>query len=112
MFAVNNESVVKGEAKVRITSVKLGWQEGAEMDSPRFVFKYVTEVMGTVANFTSEKTKPSYLKVQENGGNFYINIGLGAQVLVYKRPLSELQEENGCNTPVASQVRRQKESAQ
>ena len=76
-FAVNNESVVKGEAKVRITSVKLGWQDFTELEQPKFVFKYVSEVMGGVANFTSDKAKPSFLKVLENGGKFYLNIGLG-----------------------------------
>jgi hypothetical protein len=90
VFAVNSESVVKGEAKVRITSVKLGWQDCSELEQPKFLFKYVSEVIGTVANFTSDKMKPSYLRVLDNCGNFYLNIGLGSQVLVFKRPLSEL----------------------
>ena len=110
-FTVNNESVVKGDAKVRITSVKLGWSDNSELEQQKFVFKYVSEVMGTVANFNGDKLKPTFLRVLENGGEFYLNIGLGSQVLVFKRPLNELQAPSGCNTPPASQLKKTKESA-
>lgn len=58
-MAVNYESVLKLEPRVRLTTLKIGWQAdvnaateseiGQAAPYPRLVFKYVSEVLGQVA---------------------------------------------------------------
>ena len=94
-FCLHNERMGRGKS-LRVTTVKLGPRQ-MEDDEESFAFKFVSECLGSF-NLLCDKAKPTWFQVVRKEDSFFLYVGIGAQVVVFKRELSELQKD-GTLTP-------------